>query len=309
MRQKTDPETRARLKAEILQHLATGATLRTVSALPDMPAWNRIRHWRTRDPAFDDAVAIALRRGKHHRFAAFDEALARAVTLRYAAGETLIAIAADPAMPTLDRITYWRLSQGEFGAEINRLKAVNTQVRRQIQSQRPQPWPYDQAMADRILVRVVKGEKLRAMLAKDPALPSGEVIKRWRREQPVFDRELAIAWRTGVRRRHRAHRRKTLGPEIALRISMGATLTSLGRQKKMPSADTMGRWLAEDPELAHTIHGACDWREMGLNDHMCDIAKTMPGLPIKDLKHLLAPLSRQESRLRNWPARRHRKDR
>ena len=193
-----DPEARARLKGEILQHLATGATLRVVAALPDMPAWNRIRHWRTRDAAFDDAVAMALRRGKNHRFAAFDEALARAVTRRYAAGETLIAIAADPAMPTLDRITYWRLSQGE---------------------------------------------KLRAMLAKDPALPGGEVIKRWRREQPVFDRELAIAWRTGVRRRHRAHRRKTLGPRIALRIAMGA------------------------------------------------------------------PLSRQESRLRNWPGRKHRKDR
>lgn len=309
MRQKADPDTRARLKAEILQHLATGAPLRVVAALPGMPAWSRIQHWRTRDTAFDEAVALALRRGKHHRFGHFDEALARTVTRRYAAGETLIAIAADPAMPSLDRITHWRRSQGEFGAEILRLKSINADVRRQVLSQRPQPWPYDQAMADHILVRVVQGEKLRAMLAKDPALPSGDVIKRWRHEQPVFDHELAIAWRTGVRRRHRAQRRKTLGPKIALGIAMGGTLTSLGRRRKMPSTGTLSRWLAQDPDLAQTIHDACAWREMMLNDQQLDIANSMPGLPLKDLKHLLAPLSRQESRLRNWPARRHRKDR
>ena len=309
MRQKTDPDARARLKAEILQHLAAGATMRAVAALPDMPAWSRILYWRTRDTAFDEAVALALRRGAHNRFGHFDPALARAVTGRYAAGETLIAIAADPAMPTLDRITFWRRSQSEFGAEILRLKAINAQVRRQIQSQRPQRWPYDQVMADRILVRVVQGEKLRAMLCRDPALPSMDVIKRWRHEQPVFDRELASAWRTGVRRRHRAHRRKTLGPEIAERIAGGATLTSLGRQKKMPSTGALSRWLAQDPELAHTIHDACAWREMMLNDQQRDIAATMPDLPLKDLKHLLAPLSRQETRLRNWPARKHRKGR
>lgn len=309
MRPTTDPETRARLKAEILQHLATGATLRAVAALPGLPPWGRIQHWRTGDPAFDDAVALALRRGKHLRFNAYDAALGRAVLLRYAAGEALAAIAADPAMPSLERLERWRATELEFGAEILRLKAINAALRREAIAARPLYRPYDQAIADRILVRVVRGEKLRALLASDPDLPGMDTIRRWRQEQPVFDRELATAWRTGVRRRHRAQRRTRYAKTLALRISMGATLASLGRRKDMPSADTLSRWLNEDPELAHTIHTACELREMHLNDRIRDAWRSLPPLPLGRIKSLLAPMTRHEARLRNWPARKHRRGR
>lgn len=303
------PEARNRLKAEIVHHVATGAPLTAVLTLPGMPPWFTVRSWRKRDASFDQDLAQAIRRGKYRRFDAYDEALGRAVIIRYAAGESLRRIADDPTMPTLERIERWRATELEFGAEIHRLKAIQAQLRREALAVRPVYWPYDQAVADHILVRLVRGEKLRALLAGDPALPGMDTIKRWRQEQPVFDRELAVSWRSGLRRRNRARRRTLFDDQLAYEIITGASLASLGRCPDLPHPVTLRRWVAEDPALAQIVHDACAERRLHLTDHILDTWRTLPPLPLTHLKQILSPLTRHESRLRNWPGRKHRLDR
>ena len=105
---------RGRLKAEIVGRIAAGQTLTAVCASEGLPPATSVCRWALSDPSFADELAEAQRRGTWRRRRAFDDAKARTLLARMAAGEPLASIHRDPAMPTRPMLRYWRATQGEF---------------------------------------------------------------------------------------------------------------------------------------------------------------------------------------------------
>src|SRR5689334_4389295 len=108
---------------------------------------------------------------------------------------------------------------------------------------------FDEAVADAMLLRVMKGEPWRRMLETDPAMPCRAVVYRWRRDHPDWDGALRLAFRTGRLARERMRRAPSaaLVEAIGGRIALGASLRSLGGEAGMPCAGTLYAWVRRFP--------------------------------------------------------------
>jgi hypothetical protein len=248
---------RAHLKLDILARVAAGERLKAeVCAAPDMPDYVTVYLWGRADPAFAAELREARRVGDWRRRSSFDEARAKVVIARLAAGETLRQVVADPAMPSRRTLAHWRACQASFAEALHQVKGLRAEAWRFRNQGR---WRvFDPALADRILARVVQGGALPKVLASDPALPSPKVLARWRRENREFDRLLTGAMVIGGRVRRRVKRRsprctEALIETIMQRIIYGASLASLGREPHMPSASTLRAWKRRDPEFARAL--------------------------------------------------------
>ena len=99
---------------------------------------------------------------------------------------------------------------------------------------------------------------MRTLHKADRTLPSLKVIRRWREEQPAFDRFLTGAAPLGVRRRH-ARRRQTAAADSDLAwdvldvVSDGKSLHQIGKTPGMPGHWTLYRRWAKDPEFARRL--------------------------------------------------------
>lgn len=80
-----------------------------------------------RDPEFAASYAVAKAQGAHRPVWRYDEAAAKAVVVRLAAGETIASALSHPGMPNYRVFTYWRRTQAEFQAEVARLNEVKRQ--------------------------------------------------------------------------------------------------------------------------------------------------------------------------------------
>jgi hypothetical protein len=291
-----------RLKAELLARVTAGETITHVCATPGFPKRITVPFWAGRDPEFRAALTRAKAIGAHRRRWTFDEAAAQALLARIRAGEGIVSILRDPAMPSRRAYAYWRATQMHFQEEVGRLNALKAQekshrLRRRFRA-------FDQALADRIHVRVARGEPLGTTLTADPELPSRPTLDRWRAQNREFDRALRTAIRAGRRVRGSARLRYTpaLAEQVADRLREGATFAELGRMPRMPTAATLHGWLRHRRAFADACAAAWDEREDVVADQVLDIADAVTPETLADARARIAALQRESARLRKRTA-------
>ena len=235
---------RGAIQRQIIARVAAGETVKAICAEAEMPCADSVQVWRRADPGFAAELAMARRRGGWRRVYGFDEAVAAAFLARVAAGERITDLLARPGMPSQAAYAYWRRTNVGFQETLWRLRGARYGRQSWTGHGRFRAW--DEAVADRILLAVMRGAVLRKLLSSDPAFPCLAVLERWRREQPVWDRALVMAMAAGRRARWRGS--PELTDEIWRRIVMGGSLRSLGaeagaRERGMPSAGTLYAWV------------------------------------------------------------------
>jgi hypothetical protein len=259
----------AHLKLDILARIAAGEHLTRVCEDAGLPTYGAVRLWTRADPAFAADLAEARRVGDWRRRFTFRDSVAKALIGRLIAGEGIVAVLRDPAMPSRAVYAYWRATQPEFAGEVYRVKELRAEQR--LARNKARARPFDPVIADRLLARVLRGEPI-GEVRNDPAMPSGTLITRWRRENREFGRILtgALAIAAANRRgRNRPSRRCTdaLTTLIMHRILAGATLASLGREPDMPCAATLYGWKRKNPEFARAVAIG----RMGYDDRKADM--------------------------------------
>jgi hypothetical protein len=294
---------RAHLKVDILARIRAGERVADICAEAGMPCAGTLQVWRRSDRAFAAELALARAHGDWRRRLMFDEAKAAAFLARVAAGEQIRDLLSKPGMPSQKTYQYWRRTEGSFAEELGRLKALRDQARGE--RLRGRYRAFDQAVADRILVRAARGEVLRKMLETDPTLPCRVVVYRWRKENPEWDGALKVAFQVG--RRERGHPRALRTPQmteaILDRIVMGGSLRSIGREPGMPKRRTLESWIAKDAAFSAEVARACDHREDWYIDQMTLIADAAGPVSRAELRRRMSPLARQRARLQNRPGR------
>lgn len=286
-------------RQDLLTRVAAGERLMAVCAETGMPSYGSVYAWAKAEPVFAAELAAARRRGDFIRNGAFDEAKAEALLARLRAGEPITSILRDPAMPSRRVYAYWRATQAPFAEQVYRLNQVRADAR--VQRGRDRWRPFDQALADAIVVRVSRGELLADILNSAASLPSRGVVIRWRRLQPEFDQALRFAIRVGRRRRVQGPGRCT--PEftqlVADEIRQGESLASLARRPDMPCLTTLYTWVRKHPAFAAEIAQACEDREDWFTDQVMMLADG-PG-DFKDRYRQIAALKAQLGRLQHRP--------
>ena len=295
----------ARLSAEIVARVDGGEVLRAVCVSPGMPTEQTVRNWARADAAFGEALAAARRRGTWRRLWAFDEAKAAAFLARARAGEPINALIGQPGMPSRYVYRYWNATQAPFAEAVFALRQ-----RRDAglgERGRARRRAFDQALADRIIVRLNKGflagVRLEDVLTADPDLPCWETMMRWRREQPEFDRVLRMM--ISARRAAVKPVPEFLVEEVVDHIVEGGSFASFSRVRGAPSQGTLRRWL-RDPNFAEAVAQACEWREDWYQDRIEHIARRTPPGPVREMNRAIGPLLRHLVRLRHRPGTTHR---
>jgi hypothetical protein len=285
-----------RLKAEIVSRTDAGEYLKAICASPGMPSVLTVRTWSRADPLFGEALAAARRRGEWRRLWVVDEAMAQAFLARARAGAPIRSLLGQPGMPSQTAYRRWKMAQAPFAeAAFALLQRRNEKIREMGHARRRE---FDQAMADRIVARLHKASGLKALLKSDPELPSREVVARWRREQPEFDRVLRM--HIAVRRRAGQPVPQVVVEDVVDHIVTGGTFLSYSRLPGGPAYNTLRRWM-RDPNFAREVERACHWREQWFYDQIEMVAEETPPGPVREMERAIGPLKRQLVRLRHRP--------
>ena len=296
-------DSRAQLKAEVLRRTLQGVPLTVTCAAPGMPRAATVFRWKASDQAFAAALEDAQRRGLWLRRYAFREDQARAFLVRLAAGERLDALTRDPAMPKPATLRYWRLSQGEFAAEVRRLIAVRRFERQCANLHRTATISWNEALADRALLWIGRGHRIDRLRRIDRALPGVSVLTRWRRERPDFDFAVRANIRAGSFKRV-GPRMEAATPALLDGIVQGGAIKTLAGTDGLPCARTLYAWLRRNPKLDSQVAQACVDREMWYMDDILDIVERVGPVDLARARRLIAPLSRRLGQLKNRPGQR-----
>jgi hypothetical protein len=285
-----------RLKAEIVARADAGETLRAICALPGMPGVHTVRNWAKADPLFAEALAVARRRGTWRRLWGFDEAKAAAFLARARAGERIHDLLREPGMPSRGTYDRWRTAQPPFAeAAFALLQRRNAQLRERGRAGRR---AFDQALADRIIVRLNQGAPLEEVLTSDPELPCWETMMRWRREEPEFDRVLRMIM--AARRRAVKPVPEPVVEAVVEHIILGGSFLSFTRLPGAPSYGTLRRWM-RDPKFAAAVAAACEDREEWYHDQILMASERDAPGSIRERERAVGRLKRQLVRLRRRP--------
>lgn len=255
--------------SEIVSWMRKNTGVRGASKMPGMPSRATIWRWGRDVPTFARQMAEARAEGldfvqqaRAADRAAFNSALADDVVTQVRYGARIADVARRPQGPSLRRLTAWKKAHPEFRAA---LRAAVRMARRN----RPLPWPWDEATADRILLRVMRGETLPAIL-REPDMPGPRAMRCWRAAHPDYDTALRRAMVRGQRVRGAAQTGELCTPKltkrIADRIAAGHSLRSVAGRRGMPSRGTLYGWMKRRPEFAEAVWAACDEREWILRE-------------------------------------------
>lgn len=293
------------VREEILARIGAGETLKAVCAGAAMPCAESVIGWANRDQAFGAAYRQAQARGRHRRLWAYDEAKAKTLLARAAAGELLSDLVRDPTMPNHRVLTYWRRTQAEFAERIAMIVAARRAERGAWG--RGRLVGFDARLADKILFRVGQGETLENVLRASEGFPSRPVVRRWRRENRAFDAALKVCM--GVARARRGATRlwsPALQWKIFELVCEGRSLRQIGRRKDMPCAHTLYNWVRDKPGFADMVISACDERAEWFRDRQQVIAEEATEATVKRDIGRISRLKRQAGRLQHRPGRKQR---
>lgn len=297
-----------RLKREILARVTGGESLRVLQAVAGLPGPHCVRNWALADPEFASELATARLRSVE-RPLQLDDAMAAAFLARARAGETINDLLRAPGMPRRRAYRRWLSTDLAFAEAILALRQRRDQQIGERGRARYRGW--DPALGDRIIVAVNKGATLEGALAADPALPSLPIVRRWRREQPQFDWVLRTMFtaprRRGLVRGTAPRCTPRMAQAIVDRIVRGGSFASIGREPRMPSRQTLRRWVAVRPDFAAAVAQACEHREDWYYDQIQMIAEDATPGTVAEAKRRMGPLLRQLVRLRHRPGAVHRR--
>lgn len=264
---------RAEMHARVIARLEAGMSMTTLQREPGYPSRETLRCWGQADPAFARQMAAARAWGQGERRYAkagpvFDPAWADAFLLQVRRGETVADLARRPDWPSRRLVSRWRREQPDF----DRALAASVRFARDLRGPRK---PFDQVLADRIIVRVSRGETL-ADLSKDPTMPGWLALERWRKRRPDFAAALKIAHQFGHRHRMRVRSKCTpkLTKAIAEHILAGGSMTSASQTVRgAPNRVTLWKWMRARPDFARDIELALRMRDEQMLDQAVMIAE------------------------------------
>jgi len=289
------------VRQAIVDRIAAGERLKVICREAGMPCQLSVNRWMRLDAGFAAQVAQARGRADWRRRLWCDDEAAKAVLAAVAAGERLETVCGRPGMPSYRTVAYWRRTVPWFAEEMGRLMGVRAAAK--AHRLRARFRAFDPAVAERIYLRVWKGERLRKVLGSDKAFPCLTVLERWRREEPAFDRMLKAAMQAWRRKRGRDACLCTpeLTGAIVDLIVEGESLRSLSRRPGMPSQKAMYNWHRTRPEFAAAVDQACEDREDWYREAILEVAQgPWPG-SVRAANKRLAPLVKQMTRLRKRP--------
>lgn len=181
----------------------------------------------------------------------FTARLARAICLRVAAGETLVAICADPDMPSRKSVERWARDNPRFAKIFHRAKTVAART-----DGLGPTTSYCDVVAHEICMRVSEGESLTA-ICDDPAMPAMWTVMHWQRRSADFAQALAAA------KEARAERMADQGWDLALAATpetAHVTRVRLGHLRwrvAIMAPKTHGRRRASEPPAAAEVLEVC----------------------------------------------------
>ena len=292
---------KARLKQEITRRVAAGERVGDICAPPDMPCFSLVYRWARGDPAFARALTAAQTQRRGRARLAFDPAKAAAFIARYAEGATIHEILSDRRMPSRAVYRDWVASEPAFAQRLLEIRTHHAQARYQRWSrERRRVW--DRDLADRLLLRVMRGQSLRKALAADPALPGFQALRANRRAHPRYDQALKRAFNMCRRVSCRARTRTPALREAVLEhIFEGGSLHSFSHLPGAPHRATLYKWVADDQAFRCAVRQACVHREDWYEDQLYEIAMSVEPGTVMATKRRMGPLKRQLCRLRNRP--------
>lgn len=123
----------AELAVRLLERIAGGELVYRICQEPGMPTPEAISKWAREKPDFAEALRAARTQGGRPcgvRGQPFGlcEATAQAIFERLCEGESLTKIGADPAMPSLSTIFYWRRRFPEFEEAVQTGKRIQAEM-------------------------------------------------------------------------------------------------------------------------------------------------------------------------------------
>ena len=243
----------ARMDA-VLARVAAGEPLDAICADPAMPCQKTIFNWKRHRPWFASRLASVQAEIRRDPLA-FDAELAQRFLDRIRAGAPIHTVLGKPGMPGRRLYRAWMSCNCGFAELVHPVKQAR--VRERILRRRRDPRTFDQDLADRIYLRVLRGAPLPGVLSALKVARRTE-FRRWRLENPEFDRMMRHAMTVGHQLRGRA--RCACTPELTERIVMaierGATLHRLSKRADMPSLYALYKWKRERPEFRAAIEQA-----------------------------------------------------
>ena len=102
------------LVRRVLDRIAAGEMLRDLWRDPDLPTRGDLRRWRHTRPDVSDRIRAAVNLARSHRMSTYDEVRADKICFRLIAGQSMRAICADPAMPSLMTVYLWLKERPDF---------------------------------------------------------------------------------------------------------------------------------------------------------------------------------------------------
>ena len=277
-------ENQQALKAQIVVHVGRGYRLHQVAALPGMPSAITVTRWQRADPGFAAEMRSCRMYGRANQresrgWFRFDPSWAE-MFLERVRQVGIMAAVRTPGQPCRNQVDRWRKVRPEFEAELAAAKRVWRRPRRR-------PTIYTEAVADRIILKLIAGVRLRALRKADPHLPGVPTVHRWRRQIPEFDGAVRMAMRAGhlkaVRTAAtRSHPSPDLTETIAHRVIDGASLSAVGQDPAMPKAATLRAWARRHADFARSIQIAYELREIRRTDAVLETVRSGGAVPRKD---------------------------
>ena len=265
---------RAEMQGRVIERLEAGWPMRVLEREPGFPKRQTLHTWGKDDPDFALRMARARAWGKGQRVSAtagpvFDAARAEALLVKVRLGAALKDLVKRPEGPRRLLLNRWRRERPDFDAALK--EAVRSA---RCFHGRRKGWPYDGAVADRIILRVMRGETL-PQLMRDPGLPGKDALARWRRRHPEFAGALKVASRSGFRVRARARRRTPeLLAAIVAHIERGGSVRSAAMTVPgAPDVSNLRAWLKTDPGFAQDVARAKQTRDEEMLDLGLDIGR------------------------------------
>lgn len=289
---------RAQMQARWLARVEAGWTADVLAREPGAPGRSTVKRWAQEDPdgfgarlAEAQAAGRAVRRQARRPSWPYGEARAAALLVAVRRGGRLAELLRDPAGPDRASLRAWMRERPDFAAALEDAK-------RFAREERPLPWPWDEALADQILLRVMRGEPLARVLA-DPALPGPRALWRWRRRHRDFDGALRSALRAGAR--VRGARPTACSPElidrVAAHVAAGGSLAGAARLPGMPHPVTLNVWYARRPAFRHAVETARRIRDEALMEEALATAMTCGPLGVPAARARIADLNRRLGQL------------
>lgn len=189
------------------------------------------------------------------------------VVARVRAGERVASLWGKPGMPGRATYFHWKATDPAFAGEMRAIRAG--QIAALAARGKAAYRPYDAGLAETIYARLwIRGSMAKA-LAGDARMPCKDIVRRWRDEQPEFDRMIRTVM-VGWRRKHAQARppsratlcTRAMTHRVIEHVAWGGSLASAAREVGMPAISTLYRWMGERPDFARAVWTAYDERDL-----------------------------------------------